>query len=238
MDEDGPVEDRLSVGPAPKRGMGTGPKILIGCAITLGVAIVLLIGTVVLFGKQILRFGVARGVDLVIESSTLSQTEKQDAKATVRRFLKQSMDGTIPQEKVEEILQLAMSGTAGRMIVIGAFARAVERSDLPPDEKATAKESVSRLMAGLAQKKISDEEFGAIAAAVPKDPEGNPKLPPWTDRDVKAVLAQIDAALEGKAIEPTDAPLDLADDLRKAVRMMKEAMDEQVEPLPAGEGHG
>ena len=84
VDEDRPDEDRLSVGPAPKRGMGTGPKILLGCAITLGVAIVLIVGTVVLFRKHILRFGAAKVVDFAIESSTLSEPEKQDAKAAVR----------------------------------------------------------------------------------------------------------------------------------------------------------
>jgi len=219
-------------GAEPKAGMGTGAKVVLGCGITVAVIIILLVGTVVFFGKQIARFATTKVVDMVITQSTLSEAEKEDARATVRRFLKQMQEDNIPEKKVGEIMEILTKGMLGKMVAIGAINHAVQQSDLNAQEKEEAQKAIAQFMAGLSQKKISDSDFQTILDRIPTEANGNLKQPPWTDEQLKGVLAQVDAAIEGKDIEVAEAPPDLADDLRAAIRMMKEAMGEEVEPTP------
>ena len=75
---------------APKEGMSTGAKVALGCAIAAAVFVVLMIVGIVVIAlnvKRIASYAASKGADAVINASTLSDAEKQDARVTVREFL-------------------------------------------------------------------------------------------------------------------------------------------------------
>jgi len=228
------VNERLADDPEKsKRGRSTGAKIAMGCGIAAAVFVLLLIVAIIVVAfnvKRIGRFVLAKGTDAIIESSTLADAEKDDAKATVRRFVEQAMDGKIPQSKAEAIIRELMQGSLGQMVVIGAAHQAVQKSGLSEAEKKRGIENLQRFMAGFAQKRFSDAEISSVLDAAPRQPAGGPKQPPWSDDEVRTVLAQVERALEGKDIQPTDTMPIPAEDLRKAIRAMKEALGEPVPP--------
>ena len=211
----------------------TSEKVAIGCSIAGGVILLLLIAGIVVFAikaKGIVGYFAGKWIYAIIDQSSLEPAEKEDAKRTVRLFVKETIDGRIPQEKATAILDNLMTGTLKHMAMLGALRHAVERSGLSPEEKTKAHEAINLFYAGLAQKKISKGEADSVLAVTPKDEAGNLKKPPWEREEIRKILAGIERVTEGKEIVPGEGQLDFADDLRKAVRAMKEAMGDIETP--------
>ena len=112
--------------------------------------------------------------------------------------------------------------------------QAVKDSDLPEEAKNEAFEKIGKLYSGFVQKIVTEEELSAVLQRIPRDPQGAPKKPPWTEAELQAALAQVDAVIADKQIEVQKGPPDFAEDLRRAVRNMKEVMGEApAQPAPA-----
>lgn len=220
---------------APRQGMSTGAKVAMGCGIAAGAVILLVVVGVIIVWlnvKSIAQFAVGKGTEVVIESSSLTDLEKQDAKATVKEFVARAMEGEIPQQEAEVILKELMKGTLGQLIMIGAAHQAVEKSGLTPEEKKRGSENLLKFNAAFARRKLSKAEISAVLDAIPRADRGGPKQTSWTDQEVRGVLAKVSDAVEGKDIQPSEEIPDFAEDLRKTVRAMKEIMARQAAPEP------
>ena len=205
----------------------TSEKVAIGCSIAGGVILLLLIAGIVVFAikaKGIVGYFAGRGMDAIIERSSLEPAEKEDAKRTVKLFIKETMNGRVSQEKATAILDNFMTGTLKHMAMVGALHQAVDQSGLSLEEKAKTHEAINLFYAGLAQEKIAKAEADSVVAAAPKDEGDNLKKPPWEGEEIRSTLAEIERVTEGKEIVPGEGQLDFADDLRKAIRSMKVAM--------------
>ncbi len=216
-----------------RKGMSTGAKVAIGCGVAVGLAVLLLVAGVVVIavkGKDIAGYAIAKGADAAINSSSLSDAEKEDAKSTVRRFIPKAMAGEIPEEEARAVMEEFAKGTFGTLAVVGDAQQAVQESGLDDEEKRKADETMQKLFAGILQKKISDQEAASVMDAAPQEADGRPKELPWTDEELRTVVAQADAVIAGKDIEAPEGPPDLAEPLRDAVRAMKQLMGEPVEP--------
>jgi len=234
-----------------KDGMTTGMKVAMGCAIGAGVCFLLVIAAIVLFALNVKKIGSyvgAQAADKVIDASTLTSGEKTDAKRTAREFLRQTVDGKIPMNDAQAILQRLMEGSVGRFVVFGSVSNAINESGLRPEQKRAATRTVQAFLNGVGHKVFTGEEIQTVLDAIPKNPDASspgptgqpgvqpplsPKPPPWTDEELRIVLARMEDLIEGRAIPPGPAPPIPADELREIIREMKKVMGKPLPPTGA-----
>ena len=231
-----------------KDGMSTGMKVAMGCTIAAAVCFLLVIVAIVIFALNARRIGSfvgAKVAEKIIEGSTLTPEEKTDAKRTAREFLRQMDEDKISDNDAQAVLQRLMERSVGRFAAFGNVYDAINQSGLSPEQKEAGMRTVQAFLSGVGHEVLTEEEIQTVVDAIPKDPSASSpgasgptgsaspiaaKPPPWTDEELRIVLARMDDLLQGRKIPPGPAPPIPAEELREIIREMKRIMGRPVTP--------
>jgi hypothetical protein len=210
-----------------KQGLGCGAKVGIGCGVLAVIGIVL--GVVVYVkAKDLARVAGAKGVEIVAEAmmdeAELAADEKAAAMEPVREFAQQIRDGKVTLEQAIAVGEALAKGPAFAAVLMRGFeAKYLAKSELPDEEKAEARVTISRFVHGVSTEMIPPskaEEISNLVTYETTGPGGEKTTTlkeSITTEELRSCIKVMKDAADGAGIEDTEFTFDIADEIRKAI---------------------
>ena len=226
-EEDEKAQDKIEDTLPMTRSAGRRVALVVGCLAGVAFAILVTALAIMLLRARNVASPFLKGdIDEVIKSSPLDDDEKARAQATIQQFVDLAAEEKIPREKVEVFLWRFAQGRLSRMLTLHRIRKAVDESTLSDGRKAEAGLNLDKLAAALARDDLTEDEYGQMKNAMPKESDGSPRPPPWSDDEIKKLADTI-----ARLVRDTQAPASTsrtyyAEELRNVIRSMKEEIAE------------
>jgi len=226
-EDDEKAQDKIEDALPMTRSAGRRVALVVGCLAGVAFAVLVTVLAIMLLRARNVASPFLKGdIDEVIESSPLDDDEKARAQATIQHFVNLAAEERIPTEKIEVFLWRFAQGRLSRVLTLHRIRKAVDESTLGDGRTAEVCLSLDKLAAALARDELTEDEYGQMKNAMPKEPDGSPKPPPWSDDEIKK-LADTIARLVRDAKPPSGTSRSYyAQEVRKVIRSMKEEIAE------------
>ena len=210
-----------------KQGLGCGAKVGIGCGVLAVIGIVLAL-VVVVKAKDWARTAGAAVLEIAAEAMMdefeLPEDEKTAAMEPVREFAQQIRDGNVTLEQIAAVGEALTEGPAIAAVLMRGFeAKYLAKSELPDEEKAEARVTISRFVHGVSTESIPSgkvEEISGLVTYETTGPGGETThnlKESITTEELRSCIKIMKDAADGAAIEEKEFTFDVAEEIRKAI---------------------
>ncbi len=210
----------------PRRSSGCGTALGIGCGT---VAILFIIGGVIIFftWRKMVTGVLRAGIDQMVKGAKLSPDEQKRVSAALDKVCTRFENNQLSQEQLKKLGRAFEKGVLLKAIQIHGIKFQVEASGLSPEEKQGGVRSLNRVLRGVQEKKISDDEWDTLTDKFPHRKRGEKE---WDfdskvdDAKLREILRDAKALADSKTIPDEDYQFDFAGEIEKVVN---EALGEE-----------
>jgi hypothetical protein len=206
-------------------GFGCAHAIAIGC---LGILLLVVVVGVVAYYKMgdWVRSGGAAIVNLVAEEALkdldIPAAEREAAMEEVRAFSQKVKDGEVSVQEITSVAEHFAKGPAFAAIMARGFeVKYLAVSELPEEEKAEGRKTLSRFSHGVSQKQIPRETLEELKQIIAheKQNEDDPVKfkKALTPEELRRALNVMKAAADDAGVEDAVFTIDLTAEIRKSI---------------------
>ncbi|MBI4584323.1 MAG: hypothetical protein HY717_09910 [Planctomycetes bacterium] len=203
----------------PRKSSGCGLALGIGCGT---IAILFIIGGVIIFftWRKMVTGILRTGIDQMVKGAKLSPDEQKRVSAALDKVCTRFENNQLSQEQLKKLGQAFEKGVLLKAIQTHGLRFQVEASGLSPEEKQVGVRSLNRVLRGVHEKKISEEEWGNLTDKFPHRKRGEKE---WDfdskvdDAKLQEILGDAKALADSKTIPDEDYQFDFAGEVEKVV---------------------
>jgi hypothetical protein len=222
------------------RAGGIAKGCLIALAIVAGLAIIAVI-IVMTQWKKVAAAGVMAGTNAIVQQSSIPQDQKDQIIARMETVSGEFKSGTITTEQFGRIMEAIVEGPIMPLGTIqGVQDSVLAPSALTNEEKDAGTRALQRLSRGVVEGKFTNAEVQtALAPVMEQTPDGQPRIKTSTGasnsganvnvqansvattEDVKAMISNVQKAVDGASIPDEPYTVDFVAELDKAIAKAK-----------------
>ena len=171
------------------------------------------------------REGAAAGIEMIVEEIAKENLAKEEVEAVmdpVRELTKKIRVGEVGIEAAINVSQELSRSPVVPALVSIAFSRAyIEKSELPDDQKAAAKMTVSRFTRGVVDGRIEKARAEPVYALIQETaPDGHSKRLKnnLTPEELEKSLELMKSSADDAGVEETVIQIDISEEIRSAIQ--------------------